>query len=59
VDAALKYDFGAKRPDLKGLEATLNVTNLLDEEYYSSCSYGMCCQYGNGRTVVAGLKYKW
>jgi iron complex outermembrane receptor protein len=59
VDAALKYDFGAKHPDLKGLQATLNVTNLLDEEYYSSCSYGMFCQYGNGRTVVAGLKYKW
>jgi iron complex outermembrane receptor protein len=59
VDAALKYDFGAKRPDLKGLEATLNVTNLLDEEYYSSCSYGFYCQYGNGRTVIAGLKYKW
>jgi iron complex outermembrane recepter protein len=59
VDAAVKYDFGAKRPGLKGLEATLNVTNLLNEEYYSSCSYGFYCQYGNGRTVVAGLKYKW
>jgi iron complex outermembrane recepter protein len=59
VDAAIKYDLGAKNPDLKGLQATLNVTNLLDEEYYSSCSYGFYCQYGTGRTVVAGLKYKW
>ena len=59
VDASLKYDFGAKRPNLKGLEASLTVTNLLDKEYYSSCSYNYYCQYGNGRTVIAGLKYKW
>lgn len=59
IDAAIKYDFGVKRPDLKGLQATLNVTNLFNEEYYSSCSYGYFCQYGNGRTVIAGLKYKW
>lgn len=58
-DAALRYDFGAKNPNLNGLQATLNVTNLLDKEYYSSCSSEYYCQYGNGRTVVAGLRYKW
>jgi iron complex outermembrane receptor protein len=59
LDAALRYDFGAKNPSLKGLQATLNVTNLLDKEYYSSCSSGYFCQYGNGRTVLVGLRYKW
>ncbi|MDX3925906.1 MAG: TonB-dependent siderophore receptor [Shinella sp.] len=59
LDAALRYDFGAKNPNLKGLQATLNVTNLLDKEYYSSCSSEYYCQYGNGRTVLAGLRYKW
>lgn len=59
VDAALKYDFGVKNQKLKGLEATLNVTNLLNKEYYSSCSSNYFCQYGNGRTVLAGLRYKW
>ncbi|NEI72098.1 TonB-dependent siderophore receptor [Rhizobium lusitanum] len=59
LDAALKYDFGAKNPKFKGLEATLNVTNLLDKDYYSSCSSNYYCQYGNGRTVLAGLRYKW
>lgn len=58
-DAALRYDFGARNPSLKGLQATLNVTNLLDKEYYSSCSSEYYCQYGNGRTVLAGLRYKW
>ncbi|MCO5733324.1 TonB-dependent siderophore receptor [Rhizobium sp. SSA_523] len=59
LDAALRYDFGAKNPSLKGLQATLNVTNLLDKAYYSSCSSDYYCQYGNSRTVLAGLKYKW
>ncbi|MDJ1637593.1 TonB-dependent siderophore receptor [Rhizobium rhizogenes] len=59
LDAALKYDFGVKNQKLKGLEATLNVTNLLNKEYYSSCSSNYFCQYGNGRTVLAGLRYKW
>nr|WP_284739373.1 TonB-dependent siderophore receptor [Rhizobium sp. CG5] len=59
LDAALRYDFGARNPSLKGLQATLNVTNLLDKEYYSSCSSEYYCQYGNGRTVLAGLRYKW
>jgi len=59
LDAAVKYDFGVKNPRFKGLEATLNVTNLLNKEYYSSCSSNYYCQYGNGRTVIAGLRYKW
>lgn len=58
-DAALRYDFGVRNPSLKGLQATLNVTNLLDKEYYSSCSSDYYCQFGNGRAVLAGLRYKW
>ncbi|MDQ1199230.1 TonB-dependent siderophore receptor [Agrobacterium sp. SORGH_AS 787] len=59
LDAAIRYDLGAKNPSLKGLQVTLNVTNLLNKEYYSSCSSEYYCQYGNGRTVLAGLRYKW
>jgi iron complex outermembrane recepter protein len=59
VDAALRYDFGAKSPEFKGLEATLNVNNVFDKDYYSSCTYSIYCQYGNGRSVLAGLRYKW
>jgi len=59
VDAAARYDFGARNPDLKGFSATLNVTNLFDKDYYSSCSSSTYCQYGNGRTVLAGLRYRW
>jgi iron complex outermembrane receptor protein len=59
VDAALRYDFGVHNLQMKGLEATLNVTNLFDKDYYSSCSSNYYCQFGNGRMVTAGLHYKW
>jgi iron complex outermembrane receptor protein len=59
VDAALRYDFGAKYPKLEGLEGTFNVTNLFDKDYYSSCSSNIYCQFGNGRQMLAGLRYRW
>lgn len=59
VDTALRYDFGVKTPSLKGLEGTLNVTNLFDKDYYSSCTSDYYCQFGNGRQILAGLNYKW
>jgi len=59
IDAALRYDFGATIPSLKGLEGRLNVNNVFDKTYYSSCSSDYFCQYGNGRQIVAGLRYRW
>ncbi|MGX7741097.1 TonB-dependent siderophore receptor [Rhodopseudomonas parapalustris] len=59
VDAALKYDLANVAPRLKGTTLTLNVNNLFDKEYYSSCSSGFYCQFGNRRTVLAGIKYRW
>jgi iron complex outermembrane receptor protein len=59
VDASLRYDFGARFASLKGLEGRLNVNNLFDKTYYSSCSSDYYCQYGNGRQILAGLRYRW
>ncbi|AVT77513.1 ligand-gated channel [Rhodopseudomonas palustris] len=59
VDAALKYDLANVTPSLKGTTLTLNVNNLFDKEYYSSCSSGFYCQFGNRRTVLAGIRYRW
>ena len=59
VDAALQYDLGILMPSLSGAVATLNVTNLFDKDYYSSCSFNFFCQYGNGRQVLLGLRYVW
>ncbi|WP_428929486.1 TonB-dependent siderophore receptor [Marinibacterium sp. SX1] len=59
VDLALRYELDAINPVFDGLEATLNVRNLFDETYYSSCSYDFYCQYGEGRTVTVGLRKTW
>ncbi|MAY44743.1 MAG: TonB-dependent siderophore receptor [Rhodobacteraceae bacterium] len=59
VDLAMRYDLDRLSPALAGVEATLNVRNLFDETYYSSCSYDYFCQYGEGRTVTVGLRKTW
>ncbi len=50
-DAALHYE-------IKGIRASINVDNILDKKYVSSCSGGNCF-YGEGRTVIGNLRYRW
>jgi iron complex outermembrane recepter protein len=60
VDAAVSYDFAYMRPDLKGLKAQINVTNLFDHYYVASCFTGLpYCGFGSARTVLGTLKYNW
>lgn len=56
-DASISYDFGVKSPDLKGLSLSVSATNLdnLEEQV---CNGGYC-YFGQGRTVLGSLKYKW
>nr|WP_283950053.1 TonB-dependent siderophore receptor [Agrobacterium tumefaciens] len=58
-DAAIRYDFGKKFPDLKGLQLSVNATNLFDKEYVAACYATTFCYYGSGRTVYGTLSYKW
>jgi iron complex outermembrane receptor protein len=58
-DAAVRYDFGKANPKLEGLKAALNVSNLFDREYVSTCIAATGCYWGEGRTVYATLKYSW
>jgi iron complex outermembrane receptor protein len=37
----------------------INVSNLFDHEYYTSCSYNIYCQFGNRRQWLAGVRYSW
>lgn len=59
VDATVTYDLGALSSKLTGAEVSLNAKNLFDKEYVASCYYGDWCAYGYGRTVTAGLRYRW
>ena len=38
-------------------QAQVNVTNLADREYVASCDYW--CYYGEARSVVASVRYRW
>ncbi|WP_349043180.1 TonB-dependent siderophore receptor [Agrobacterium sp. SORGH_AS 787] len=58
-DAALRYDFGKADPKLEGLKASINVSNLFDKKYVSSCIGDTGCYWGEGRTVYGTLKYSW
>ncbi|TXI12494.1 MAG: TonB-dependent receptor, partial [Rhizobium sp.] len=57
-DIGLQYDFEKQFPKAKGLTASLNVSNLFDKTYVT-CTDVTYCTYGQGRVVLAGLRYKW
>ncbi|WP_019445511.1 TonB-dependent siderophore receptor [Aeromonas sp. 159] len=50
-DALIGYDFA------KNWRAQLNVNNLLGETYVASCDY--YCYYGEPRSVVGSINYRW
>ncbi|WP_203330548.1 TonB-dependent siderophore receptor [Rhodovastum atsumiense] len=58
-DAAIRYDLGALHDKLKGTQLALNASNLFDKEYISSCSTATTCFFGNRRTVIGSLSYRW
>ncbi|NTZ63661.1 TonB-dependent siderophore receptor [Agrobacterium tumefaciens] len=58
-DAAVRYDFGKADPKLEGLKASLDVSNIFDRKYVSTCIAATGCYWGEGRTVYATLKYSW
>ncbi|PKQ83311.1 TonB-dependent siderophore receptor [Aeromonas sobria] len=50
-DTMIGYDFA------KNWRAQLNVNNLLGETYVASCDY--YCYYGEPRSVVGSINYRW
>lgn len=51
-DAALHYE-------IRGILAQLNVTNIFDKDYVAACSGDTTCIYGQGRTFLGTLRYRW
>lgn len=58
VDAAIRYDLGMARPELKGFNLAINATNLFDKRYYSTCS-ATSCNYGYGQSILGTISYQW
>lgn len=58
ADIAVRYDLGQLNSNLTGVSAALNVTNLTDEVYFT-CNRADFCNFGEGRTVLGTLKFRW
>lgn len=52
VDAALRYKHGS-------WEAALNISNLFDKKYFSTCYPGEGCYYGEARNIRGSLNVKF
>lgn len=50
-DAMVSYDFS------NNWRAQVNVNNVTDEEYVASCDFW--CYYGESRSVIGSLSYRW
>ncbi|WP_223300496.1 TonB-dependent siderophore receptor [Pantoea sp. At-9b] len=58
-DVMAKYELGAAVTTLRGTTLQLNVNNVADKHYVSSCSNTSACFYGSGRSIVASVSYSW
>jgi iron complex outermembrane receptor protein len=59
-DALAHYDLAGLDPRLKGVSVALNLKNVLDKKYLTSCyaNYGWCF-YGDRRTVQGTIGFSW
>ncbi|WP_342654301.1 TonB-dependent siderophore receptor [Pseudomonas sp. F3-2] len=57
-DAAIHYDLGGMNKSLKGVSVSVNANNVFDKEYIATCD-GFYCYYGDRRSVLASVNYKW
>jgi len=57
LDAALRYRF--EKVAGADMQLSLNVSNLTDKLYVSTCSGVSSCYYGTGRTITASLQVGW
>ena len=53
------YDFARLSPRLRGVTLNLDVTNLFDARYITSCYSTIWCWYGAGRSTQATVRYRW
>ncbi|MGK6313091.1 TonB-dependent siderophore receptor [Neorhizobium sp. DT-125] len=58
VSDATVFDAGI-RYEKNDWKASLNVTNLFDEEYVSGCNTNLFCGYGQARTATFKLSKVW
>jgi iron complex outermembrane receptor protein len=58
VDAYTLFD-AAVHYEINGWRAAINVANMADKTYVSSCASASACYYGDRLRTTASLSYKW
>ncbi|WDZ95667.1 TonB-dependent siderophore receptor [Herbaspirillum sp. WKF16] len=58
VDAMLAYDLAQFSGSLRGMQLKVNAKNLLNRAYVQ-CVASNGCRYGEERSVVATVSYRW
>lgn len=56
-DAALRYDLS--RVARANVLLSLNVSNIADKRFVSTCTGTSSCWYGSGRTAIATVRFGW
>ncbi|MFZ6048549.1 TonB-dependent siderophore receptor [Pseudomonas sp. CR3202] len=57
-DASVHYDLGRMDGSLRGLSVAVDAKNVFNKEYLSTCD-GYWCYYGDERTVVGSVNYRF
>jgi len=58
IDTSVHYDLSKLDRRLQGTRLGVNINNLFDREYLTTCGEGSC-YYGDRRSVLASLRYNW
>ncbi|MFT8736319.1 MAG: TonB-dependent siderophore receptor [Zymomonas mobilis] len=58
-DSFLRYDFANRFPRYKGLSLSLNMRNIANKRFVSTCTAASACYYGQGRSLTLRLGYNW
>ncbi|MBL6080083.1 TonB-dependent siderophore receptor [Belnapia sp. T18] len=59
VDLVGRYDLGKIAPSLGNTSLQVNVTNLFDTDYVSTCNTYAWCWYGFRRSVIATVRHRF
>ncbi len=58
-DLFVRYDLGEANPELDGLTLSVNARNIADKRFVATCTATSACYYGQGRSVIGRLQFKW
>jgi len=59
VDGLIGYDLGRLSSGLSGLDLAVNARNIFDRKFITNCNTSDGCVYGERRTVLGTLRYRW